>query len=113
MKIAETYCTLGKDPEYKVTETGTPMVKFTVAVSNDFKDKSTDEWVKRPASWYNCVAFGKPADRVMEELEKGSRIKLTWAKYERRTYKDKEGNWKESNEVVVNDYELQEKRSHE
>ena len=113
MKIAETYCTLGKDPEYKVTDNGTPIAQFTVAVSNDYKPKGSDEWVKRPASWYNCVAFGEKADRVLEELEKGTRIKLTWAKYERRTYKDQEGNYKETNEVVINDYEIQEKRTNE
>jgi len=106
MRIHDTYCNLGKDPEYKVLANGTPVVNFTVAVSNDYKPKDSEEWVKRPASWYNCKAFGAVADQMIDELSKGSRIKIIRAKYERTTTK-KEDKFYENNDVNIFEYEVQ------
>ena len=46
--------------------TGLAIGKFTVAVPNIIKDK--------PASFINCVAFGKRAEVIAERLGKGSPI---------------------------------------
>ena len=45
---------LGKDPELRHTQSGTPVASFSLAVDRDFKDKGTGE---RVTDWIDVVAW--------------------------------------------------------
>ena len=48
---------LGRDPEVRALSNGAEVTSFSIATSNDYKDKS-GEWVKKDATWWNCQAWG-------------------------------------------------------
>ena len=48
---------VGKDPEVKYSQSGTPVANFSLATNERFKDRN-DEWQDRiecTASWHGCV----------------------------------------------------------
>ena len=57
---------LTKDPEHTVTQTGTEVAKFSVAIPRRFNRDETD--------FPNIVAFGKTAEFVNKYFSKGSSI---------------------------------------
>lgn len=58
---------LGRDPEVKSSKDGLAIAKFSIGVSEKFKDKETTEWV-------NIVTFGKLAEIAEKYLHKGDRV---------------------------------------
>lgn len=48
---------------------------FSVATNEGYKDKSTNEWVKK-AEFHNCVAWGKVGEFVANYFAKGDPIWL-------------------------------------
>lgn len=50
---------LGKDPEVRVTQSGTSVANFSVGIT--MSEKQNGEWVKA-TEWINCIAFGKQAE---------------------------------------------------
>lgn len=50
---------LGKDPEVRMTQSGTNVANFSVGITTS--EKQGGEWVKH-TEWLNCVAFGKQAE---------------------------------------------------
>ena len=57
---------LCKDPDYRQTESGSSVARYTLAV--DRRDKEAD--------FINCVAFGKGADFAYNYLHKGKKVAL-------------------------------------
>lgn len=49
----------GKDPEVRVTQSGTSVANFSVGIT--MSEKQNGEWVKA-TEWVNCIAFGKQAE---------------------------------------------------
>lgn len=80
---------LGKDPEVRFLNNGGQMATATLATSNDYKDKKSGEWVKKPATWHNIVAFGEAATSL-SEARKGEKLKIE-GKIAYREYTDKAG----------------------
>ena len=64
---------LGQDPDVKYTPGGTAIANLSVATSESWKDKNTDE-VKEKTEWHKLVFFGKLAEVCGEYLKKGSKI---------------------------------------
>lgn len=86
---------VGKDPEQKDSKTG-PMAKFSVGVS---PRKGAD------TVWFNCTAWGKTADVVMQYVKKGGSV-LCSGELQVRAYKDKNGQDRTSVDVNVRDLVL-------
>lgn len=63
---------LGKDPEMKYTQDGTPVTNFSLAIDDGYKDKS-GTWVKRTL-WARVVAWGKLAEFANTYLAKGRKV---------------------------------------
>ena len=63
---------LGKDPEIIVTEGGSKIAKFSLAI-NDGYFNNNKEWVEK-TTWVNCVAFGRKAERVEKNYSKGDSV---------------------------------------
>jgi single-strand DNA-binding protein len=62
---------LGKDPEVKYTQSGTPVAKFSIATNERFKDKDGN-WQDR-TEWHNIVAFQRLAEIIAQYLKKGGK----------------------------------------
>ena len=64
---------LGKDPEVRYTQDGTAVATFSVATSEEWKDKTTGE-KKEKVEWHRIVAFSKLAEICSEYLKKGQQV---------------------------------------
>jgi len=80
---------LGKDPEVRYTATGEAICNLTVATSEQWKDKATNE--KREATeWHKVSFFGKTAEICGQYLAKGSSVYIEGS-IRTRKWVDKEG----------------------
>ena len=61
---------LGRDPEVRYTPDGTAMANFSVATSEEWKDKNTGEQRER-TEWHRVVFFGGLAEVVQQYMRKG------------------------------------------
>ena len=64
---------VGKDAELRRTQSGEPVLGFTVAVDNG-KDKDGN---KRDATWFDCALWGKRAESLANYIRKGDSICVT------------------------------------
>jgi len=79
---------LGNDPMVKEVN-NSKVANFSVAVSDYYKDKATDE-MKEKTMWFNIVAWGGFAEKVEQKCTKGTQVIIS-GKLENRTYEDKDG----------------------
>ena len=85
---------LGKDPELRHTQQGTPVASFSLAVDRDFKDKGTGE---RVTDWIDVVAWRQTGEFVSRYFRKGQRIEVSGV-ITTRTY-EKDGQNRKSTEL--------------
>ena len=88
---------LTRDPELKRTQSGTPVVSFTLAVDRDFKDKTTGE---KATDFIDVVAWRNTAEFVSRFFTKG-RMAVVEGRLQIRDYTDKDGNKRRVAEVVA------------
>lgn len=65
---------VGTDPDFKITESGTPRLRFRLASPQRKYNKATAEWTDLDSNWYSVVCFGRLAEHANESLGKGDRI---------------------------------------
>ena len=63
---------VGKDPEVRYSQSGTPVANFSLATNERFKDRN-DEWRER-TEWHSIVAWQRLAEIVGEYVAKGSKV---------------------------------------
>lgn len=91
---------LGKDPEVRRLTSGEPVVNFSVATSERWKDKSSGEQ-KEKTEWTRVCIFNPHFAEVAEKyLRKGSKVYLEGS-LQTRKWTDKDGAEKYSTEVVL------------
>jgi single-strand DNA-binding protein len=77
--------TVGKDPEAFDLNNGNTLVKFSMATSEQWKDKNTGE-KKENTEWHRISIFGKLAEIAELYVKKGSKLyiegKLKTSSYE-------------------------------
>jgi single-strand DNA-binding protein len=100
---------LGRDPEIRHSQQGTPVASFSIATSEQWVDKNTGEKQEK-TEWHRVVAFGKQAEILEKYLSKGSQVYIE-GRLQTRTY-DKEGQTHHITEVVVNSFQFLGGRSH-
>lgn len=94
---------LGKDPDVKEFQSGSKVANLNVATSTSWKDKSTGER-KEKTEWHRVVVFDdRSAGFAEKHLSKGARVYIEGA-IERREYQDKDGNKRDSFEIVIRPY---------
>ncbi len=64
---------LGRDPEMSYTPAGLAVAKFSIATSEEWKDKATGE-KKEKTEWHRIVTFGRLAEICGEYLSKGKQV---------------------------------------
>jgi single-strand DNA-binding protein len=60
---------LGRDPEEKTTNNGTPYVVFSVAVDRNWRNR--DGEARKETDWFNVEAWGKLGEICKSYLSKG------------------------------------------
>ena len=99
---------LGRDPETRSMPSGDMICTFSIAVADDYKDKSSGQNVEK-TEWVNLKATGKLAEICDRYLKKGSKI-LVEAKFETRKYTGKDSIEKTVVEFLVRDMEMLDSR---
>lgn len=64
---------LGRDPETRYSQGGNPVTNFSVATSENWRDRQSGEQQER-TEWHNIVCFGRLAEIAGEYLKKGSKV---------------------------------------
>ena len=94
---------LGKDPESRSFQNGGKVVSFSVATSENWKDRNTGER-RDKTEWHNVSIFSEGLARVAEQyLKKGSKVYLE-GQLETRKWQDKDGNDRYTTEVVLRNF---------
>lgn len=85
---------LTKDPVFRQTTNGTPVVNFSIASNRRFRDKN-DEW-KEDVCYVGIVAWNRLAESCRDKLRKGNAV-LVDGELQSRTFKTEDS----SNRTVV------------
>jgi single-strand DNA-binding protein len=94
---------LGRDPEVRTMQDGSPVVTLSIATSDTWKDKSTGEKRER-TEWHRVVIFNEGLAKIAQNfMKKGSTIYLEGA-LQTRKWTDAAGIEKYTTEVVLQKY---------
>lgn len=95
---------LGKDPEVRYTKESQPIVVFSIATSEVWKDKESGE-TKEKTQWHRIVTYNKLAEITAEQAQKGFLKKGTQVyiegRLQTRKWQDNSGAERQSTEVVI------------
>jgi single-strand DNA-binding protein len=91
---------LGKDPEVRRLNSGDQVVNFTLATSENWRDKTSGER-KEKTEWHNIVIFNENLGKVVEQYcKKGSKVYVE-GQLQTRKWQDKDGNDRYTTEIVL------------
>ena len=94
---------LGRDPELQVTSDGTPVTKFSLAVSRSYNSSTGER--KEETEWFNIVAWRNLAERCEKYLHKGSKVYIE-GRITQRKYTDRDGIQRTAVDVIANDVQF-------
>jgi len=95
---------LGKDPDMKYTASGAAIANITVATSESWTDKQTNEKVEK-TEWHRVVFFRRLAEVVGEYLRKGSQIYIE-GRLQTRKWQDQNGQDRYTTEIVADQMQM-------
>jgi len=96
---------LGQDPEQRTLQNGTTVCSFTMATSENYKDKSGEK--QTITEWHNCVAWNKTAELISKYAKKGSKMYLS-GQIKTESY-EQNGVKKFITKIIVRDFMLLDK----
>ena len=94
---------IGQNPEFKILQSGSAYLRFSLATSEKWKDKTTGD-DQEETEWHRCIIWGKQAEIANRFFEKGKQVHLE-GKLRTRKY-EKDGQTHYSTEVVVRKFLL-------
>lgn len=94
---------LGKDPEMRYAASGLAIANFSLATSENRKDKEGNKETK--TEWHRIVAFGKLAEICGEYLNKGKQIYIE-GRIQTNKWEDKEGNTRYTTEIIASTMQM-------
>ena len=94
---------LGKDPEVYHTQEGKKIVTLSIATSESWHDKTTNEKQER-TEWHRVAIFNENLAKVASQyLRKGSRVYLE-GKLQTRRWLDNNGSENTTTEIILQKY---------
>ena len=90
---------LGRDPEMRYTPEGLAIANFSIATSEEWKDKNSGEKRER-TEWHRIVAFGRLGEVCGEYLSKGKKVYIE-GRIQTQSWEDKEGVKRYTTEIVA------------
>ena len=94
---------LGKDAEVREFNSGDKYAKFSIATSEQWKDKHSGEKRER-TQWHNVVVYIPQLAQWMDSLSKGERVYVE-GQLESRSWDDNDGNKRYITEVAVRPFQ--------
>ena len=88
---------LGRDAELRYTPSGAAVLNFSIATTETWKDKATNE-KKESTEWHKVVLWGRVAESLNEYLVKGKQVYVE-GRLQTRQWEDKEGQKRYTTEV--------------
>jgi single-strand DNA-binding protein len=96
---------IGRDPEVSALPGGGTVIKFSIACSETWKDKTTGER-RESTEWVSVVIFGKLAEIAGQYLKKGSQVYIS-GKMKTRKWQDKtSGQDRYTTEIVAEEMKM-------
>ena len=89
---------LGRDPEMRYTANQQPIANLSVATSDSWTDRNTNERTER-TEWHRVVCFARLAEICGEYLRKGSKVYIE-GRLQTRSWEGQDGQTRYSTEVV-------------
>ncbi|WP_156760007.1 single-stranded DNA-binding protein [Microbacterium karelineae] len=91
---------LTADPELRYTQSGIPVVNFTIASTPRTFDKQAGEWKDGEALFLRCSAWRDFAEHIAGSMTKGMRV-IAQGNLRQRNYETREGERRSSIELDV------------
>jgi len=89
---------LGRDPEKRFTDSGTPVTSFSLAVNETWtKDGEKHEKV----TWFKVTAWRRLAETCAQYLSQGRSVLVEGTLAEPKPYKGRDGEWRASLELTA------------
>ncbi|NJM15095.1 MAG: single-stranded DNA-binding protein [Bacteroidales bacterium] len=88
---------LGKDPEVRYLDNGTPVCRFSVATNETYKNKAGEKVTN--TEWHNVVLWRGLAEVAEKFLKKGNMVYVE-GKLQTRAWDDKDGNKRYTTEII-------------
>lgn len=95
---------LGQDPETRYTGAGSAITNISVATSESWKDKQTNQNQEK-TEWHRIVFFNRLAEIAGEYLTKGSKVYIE-GKLQTRKWQDQNGQDKYTTEIVAKEMQM-------
>ena len=89
---------LGKDPELRYTQQGTPVAQFSLATSEGYSGPNGERGER--TDWHRIVVWGKTAEACHQYLRKGRLVHVE-GRLRTRSYEDSSGHPRGVVEVVA------------
>jgi single-strand DNA-binding protein len=94
---------LGKDPELRYTAGGTAVCNFSLATTENYKDRDGNRQEK--TEWHNIVVWRQLAEICGKYLTKGKQIYIE-GKLQTRKWEDRDGNSRYTTEIVADQMQM-------
>jgi single-strand DNA-binding protein len=95
---------LGHDPEIRSTNDGREVANFSIATSDTYRDKTTDER-RESTEWHKIVIFNEALVNVIKNyVKKGSKVYLEGSIHTRK-WTDEVGKDRYSTEILLQNYD--------
>lgn len=95
---------LGQDPEVKNMPSGGAVANVSIATSEQWTDKQTNEKRER-TEWHRVVFFNRTAEVVGQYLRKGSQIYVE-GRLQTRKWQGQNGEDRYTTEIVANEMQM-------
>ena len=99
---------LGRDPETRYTQDQRPVTNFSVATSESWRDRNTNEQHEQ-TEWHNVVCFARLAEIAGEYLRKGSKVYIE-GRLQTRSWEGQDGQERYRTEVIARDMQMLDSR---
>jgi single-strand DNA-binding protein len=92
---------LGMDPEVKSFDTNKKLARLSIATNDSYKNDKGERVTD--TQWHNLVFWGAQAKLAEDLLKKGDEVAIE-GKISNRSYVDKDGIKRYTNEIIVNEF---------
>lgn len=95
---------LGTDPEVRYLPAGGAVANLTIATSESWTDKTTNE-KKEATEWHRVVIYQRLAEIAGEYLRKGSKVYIE-GRLRTRKWQDQQGVERYTTEIIANELQM-------
>jgi single-strand DNA-binding protein len=95
---------IGKDPEMRYTPNGTAVAAFSIATTENWKDKNTGEKQEK-TEWHKIEAWRRLAEICGEWLSKGSLVYVE-GKLQTDSWEDREGSKRYTTKITIHELKM-------